>query len=1009
MNQSVGVGLNHTPYGSDSPYQDEPEGRFPRDPMAGDVVYVKVTTWPIQPGQSVWIVWTKNEVPQEQLDASWKYNSGSNSYWEVAFPSFERGDRIQYYVWAEFRATSSNPVNLGPFLFHVTSLSRVTAVTGYQDNGTSIDVYVGDSAGSFAPVIRYAFPNPDSFRVQVSPTGQGLDSAGEDDVPANAVGQSAYQVESTDKTLVIRTEALKLEIRKDPYQLFVYKLDGTLIVQQQDPAVFPNVTWASDGRNTINRIADHFVATSGERFMGFGERYDVFDQRGREVLTYVYNEYLNQAETHRTYLPVPFFSSTAGYGVYLATTARSVFNVDSGKSSTSAVGEMATRPSPASASTVPNMLGFSVHTSDGRDSKLDYHVFTGTPKHILDRFTRLTARPRLPPKWALGLWMSAHGWNTQEWVTQTLDTAETLDIPATVLVLEQWSDEATFYIWHGAEYEPVPGGQALHYEDFEFPSDGRWPNPRAMVEDAHRRGVRVMLWQIPVFKEVFTGNPSVPPAQHLVDKAWAVTQGYTVGDGTQGQYRIDPGRWFGSSMVPDFTHQAASDWWFSKRKYLVDEIGIDGFKTDGGEALFGRCLRFNDGRRGDVMHNGYPASYIDAYRRFLEQQNENGDHSPQDFTLLSRAGVAGAQALSIYWAGDQESKFKAFAEAIRAGLTAGLSGVPFWGWDLAGFSGPLPSCELYLRAAAMATFCPMMEFHSEQDFIDNGDHNSDGIGVPQERTPWNIAAQHPDDPLHTKVVPIFRWLANVRMNLLPYIYTEAKRCADTGIPLMRAMYVEFPNDPEVASLETQYMFGNQLLVRPVVRSGASRVDLYMPGGTWHDLWSTDTFVGPGTKRCPVPIDTIPVWVRPGTILPLNLDETFQLGSSVGNSVTEYANLTFRIYPDGAASYEFYEDVGDTVYTVKAETDWTTGTVRVVLLGDENHPSLPVTLQVMLRTTGSVTWNGDELDQVEQLEDLAVGRWYRDPIRQSTFVQLSALDGAVLLSGVSKADLAGLVK
>ena len=292
----------------------------------------------------------------------------------------------------------------------------------------------------------------------------------------------------------------------------------------------------------------------------------------------------------------------------------------------------------------------------------------------------------------------------------------------------------------------------------------------------------------------------------------------------------------------------------SKRDYLVDDVGVDGFKTDGSEAIFGRNLTFADGRKGDEMHNAYPNSYTGAYNAYL--QSKKGSNA----VVFARGGTAGAQTRGIFWAGDQTSSFDGFQDAVRAGISAGQSGVPYWAWDLAGFTGTFPSAELYLRSAAMATFAPVMQFHSEK-----------ASPSPSEaRTPWNVQARSGD----TSVVPTFRKFANVRMNLLPYIYTEAKRSADTGVPMMRAMSIDFPNDSTAASQDMQYMFGDQLLVAPITAQGATSKDVYVPAGEWYDVWYNARFTGPATKTYNAGTNTIPVYVRPGAIVPLNLNADY---------------------------------------------------------------------------------------------------------------------------------------
>ncbi len=270
-----------------------------------------------------------------------------------------------------------------------------------------------------------------------------------------------------------------------------------------------------------------------------------------------------------------------------------------------------------------------------------------------------------------------------------------------MLVIEAWSDETTFYIWNGAEYQAGEGAGALKLADFKFPSNGPWPDPKAMTHALHDAGIRLLLWQIPALKKIDGPHP-----QHDADVDHALEHGYALRDGAGQPYR-NPGFWFNDALIPDFTSTAATAWWLSKRAYLLDELGIDGFKTDGGEHLQGRGIQASDGRRGDELVNAFPNLYVGAYYRFARERRGG------DAITFSRAGHTGAGAFPTHWAGDENSTWEAFRRSIVAGLSAGLSGVAFWGWDIAGFSDALPSAELYLRATAMAAFCPIMQYHSE--------------------------------------------------------------------------------------------------------------------------------------------------------------------------------------------------------------------------------------------------------------------------------------------------------
>jgi len=928
-------GVYHDPYGIDDLYSTEATERAPRDPMAGETVHVYATTWPIEAGQSVWITWTKNGVNQTPIGASWDYNSGNNSYWDVDMGSFARGDDITYTVHADVNGGSEQTI--GPFSFTVTSWSTVTNVTGYVDNGTSIDVTTGDSAGDFTPKIRFAFPTTDSFRVQIAPAGTGLSIS----------GSSNYTITDTTSTLEMATTDLVLKLQKNPYRLSVYEGDGTtLITQQYDPNTFRNIGWASDGSSTVTKIEDHYLTPAGERLEGFGERYDYLDQRGQDVHNYVFNQYKNQGSTHRTYLSVPFFTNSAGYGIYVPSTQYSIFNLGT---------------------YLTDMAGFTVNADGSLNSTLEYYFFAGNPTEVVDAYTSVSGRPQLPPKWAFGLWMSANEWNTQTEVEAELANVASYDIPHSAMVLEQWSDEATFYIWHGATYTPTAGSGTLSLSDLTFPAGTAWSDPAAMVTAAHNQNIKVLLWQIPVFKENFDTNPSTAPQQHLNDKSYATSQGYVVDDGSGSPYRIPSGQWFGDSMVPDFTNTAATDWWMSKRRYLFDDVGIDGFKTDGSEAIFGRDVTFSDGRHGDEMHNAYPNEYTRAYSDYVATRT-NGDG-----TIFSRAGTSGVQAYSIFWAGDQESTFGAFQEAVRAGLSAGQSGIPFWAWDLAGFTGTFPSAELYLRAAAQATFSPIMQYHSEKA----------NPTTSEARTPWNVQARTGD----STVVPIFRRFANLRMNLIPYIYTEADRSATTGVAMMRAMSSEFPNDTTAAALDQQYMFGDQLLVAPVTNQGDTTKNVYLPAGRWFNFWSGEAVEGPVTVTDTVDLDTIPVYARPGAIVPLNLNNDYELGGTISNSVDTYTNLVFRIFPEGTSSYSYFDDANSTHRTISVSKDATTRDVTVTV------PPLTTTstLQVVGPRPETVTKGAVTLTEFTTLDSLqaATEGWYRDDVQQATYVKLSS--------------------
>jgi alpha-glucosidase (family GH31 glycosyl hydrolase) len=287
--------------------------------------------------------------------------------------------------------------------------------------------------------------------------------------------------------------------------------------------------------------------------------------------------------------------------------------------------------------------------------------------------------------------------------------------------------------------------------------------------------------------------------------------------------------------------QRTRDWWVDKRRYLVSDLDVDGFKTDGGEHAWGHDLRYADGCRGDEGNNLYPVHYARAFGDLLRSEGK----APVTF---SRAGFTGSQAHGIFWAGDEDSTWEAFRNSITAGLTAASCGIVYWGWDLAGFSGPVPEAELYLRAAAASTFMPIMQYHSEFN------HHQRPL---RDRTPWYVAETTGDE----RVVPLFRRYAELRERLVGYLAEQAEVAVRTDQPLMRPMFFGHAADPAVWEHPSQFMLGDDLLVNPVTQPGAGTWQTYLPQGTWVDVWAGEEHTGGRLVTRDVPLDVVPVYCR----------------------------------------------------------------------------------------------------------------------------------------------------
>jgi alpha-glucosidase (family GH31 glycosyl hydrolase) len=591
-------------------------------------------------------------------------------------------------------------------------------------------------------------------------------------------------------------------------------LDGPDAENRLDPG---SVAWlrAAAGPSRV-RLALRLEPDA--HILGFGERFDALDQRGQRLDAMVYEQYKGQGA--RTYLPVPFaivvpVDGTPGWGFHLRTSRRSWYDVGAGD---------------------PTRLGIEVALDpDERDPSLEVAFYRGTPAEVLAAFLAEIGRPALPPDWVFRPWMSGNEWNSQARVRAEVERSLTEGIPAGVVVVEAWSDETTFAAFRDARYAVHGDGAPHRLADFDFPSDGAWPDPKGLIDWLHAREMRLLLWQVPLLKT----RPALS-GQARADRDTMLARGYAVRAGDGRPYR-NRGWWFPGALLPDWTNPEAKAWWLAKRRYLVEELGIDGFKTDGGEHAWGDELRYADGTRGDVSNNRYPVLYAAAYHELMRAAGRR----PLTF---SRAGFTGAGSFPCHWAGDEDSTWEAFRASIIAGLTAGASGIFFWGWDLSGFSGEIPDPELYLRAAAMACFCPIMQYHSEFNH-----HRRPS----RDRTPWNIAARSGDE----RVVPIYRRFARLRERLVPYLAAQARHAVERGVPLMRALCFEWPSDRAVWDYPFEYLLGDDMLVAPVVVPGAAGWDVYLPTGEWEDAWSGEAQAGPGVVRREVPLDTIPIFLR----------------------------------------------------------------------------------------------------------------------------------------------------
>ena len=556
---------------------------------------------------------------------------------------------------------------------------------------------------------------------------------------------------------------------------------------------------------------------------GLGERFNGVNQKGKRVHGEVIEKFCHQGEI--SYCPVQFFMTDAGFGFFTDTKT-----------------------------VVDYAFEEEISITLRKDHEGKYpkgFLLTGSITEMLQEYITRTGAVRRIPRWSLGIWMSANRWHTEKEVLEQVEEAEKLEFPGSVLVVEAWSDEATFY---------------------RFNEHGEWPHPEKMIQTLKEKGIHTVLWQIPVLKKMEKGK-SHPVLKEDIE--YAVKRDLCVKNQDGSLYRIPEEHWFSGSLLPDFSKKETRDWWFSKRQYLLD-MGVDGFKTDGGEFVLTDEAAVEDGRTGKELRNAFAEDYIRAYEEFVGPER----------VLFSRAGYTGQQRFPIQWAGDQQSEWSELRGVLSAGLSAGLSGIIYWSFDIGGFAGPLPTAELYERATQLALFMPVMQWHSEPVGGQFAELMPSAGGI-NDRSPWNLARIYGDEEFLGNI----RKLHNLRMNFLPYLAWEAERSAREGLPMARHLCLDYQEEPYNKCFEREFLLGD-LLICPVVEEGMKEITVYLPKGKWYPVSSVlfgnvqeekEVFYeGCAFYVLPVKEHGIPVFLKEGGMFALELPKNGKPGERSWN-------------------------------------------------------------------------------------------------------------------------------
>ncbi|MCY0878463.1 MAG: alpha-glucosidase [Firmicutes bacterium] len=576
-------------------------------------------------------------------------------------------------------------------------------------------------------------------------------------------------------------------------QAVMVSRSGVMQVETAEGIRFRWHSWA--GWGTSRMVACDL--SEREAVLGLGEKTGGLDKRGRRWTQWATDVAPHYADTDPLYQAIPVMvmaAPGAARGVFLANTSRSYQDL--------------TRPDHA------------VLAVD--EGPLTLYCYLGpTLAHVLEQHTRMTGRPALPPRWALGWHQSRWSYGDEATVRRIVEEYRRRQIPLDAVYLDiDYMDRYHIFHWNAE----------------------RFPDPPTLLADMAREGVHLVT--------IVDPGVAVDPSDPVYQSGMARDIFLRYANGRDFESRV----WPGLCVFPDFLNPEGRAWWADQVAAWAQQ-GLDGLWIDMNEpALFGReegrpeaggwatdaGLGHRDAQGAWVphtsVHNVYALLEAVATREGLKRAGVDRPF------VLSRAGFAGIQQVAAVWTGDNHSWWEHLALAIPMCLNLGLSGVPFVGPDIGGFN-EAPSPELFARWVAMGAFFPFARIHTSRE-------------TPAQE-PWAFGPE---------VEAISRRYISWRYRLLPYWETLFEEAHRTGSPVMRPLFWEFPEDAESYRVTDEFLVGSELLVAPVTQPGAGERAVYLPETWWYDIWEKRV-VPPGWHQVAAPWDRLPLFVRAGGVLP----------------------------------------------------------------------------------------------------------------------------------------------
>jgi len=580
-----------------------------------------------------------------------------------------------------------------------------------------------------------------------------------------------------------------------------------------------------------------FSLQPGEMIFGGGERALPLNRRGQRLNLYNNPWYGYSFPADNLNFSVPFFMSNKGYGLFFDNPSKGY--ADIGKENEDIL-----------------RVGFV-------SGELNVYIILGNDyKSILSAYHKLTGTQPLPPRWALGHFMSRFGYTSQQQVKDIAATMKEQQMPVDAVIFDLF--------WFGDSIKQTMG-------NLDWMNKDKWPDPKQMIADFRKDNINTILITEP-FIVKSSANYEASKKFHAVDSA---KQPFVLKD-----------FYFGEAGLIDIFRNDAKDWFWTKHKKQMD-IGVEAWWGDLGEpekhpADLKHHLKdagFNRLFGADEVHNVYGHYWTkmlyDKYAMFYPNKR---------LFSLNRSGFAGSQRYNIFpWTGDVSRSWKGLQAQLPTLLGMSMSGVPYVHSDAGGFAGGDGDQELYVRWLQFAAFTPIFRPHGTALFeVDKAAYS-----FPSE-------AALMDEPYRD----VARTIIKQRYKMLAYNYTLSYKQATKGEPLMAPLYFHFPNDEKILKVEDQYMWGNQIMVAPVIEKGLKERTVYLPEGKWYEMTSNTMFDGNTKTQIDVTEFKMPLFVKAGAFVPQYKDDQHNTTSMNKDGLT-----LLYVPSDKPSADELYEDDG----------------------------------------------------------------------------------------------------